>query len=90
MIMDKKVVWKLSKKEEAEISDLFEKKIALENLAKVVDASNDSLYSKIIKDYGHVLALFDRWWDEMSNKYNWEGNTWKIDFVTKEVIIVES
>ena len=57
--MKAKEVYKLNDDEFKEIEDLFEKKIALENLTKIIDADNQKLYDKLIKDYGKTIHQFD-------------------------------
>ena len=79
-------VWELNEAEFKEIEDLFEKKIALENLTKIIDTNNQELYDKLIKDYGKTVHQFDSWWNEMSRKYHWEGSNWWLDFETKKIM----
>lgn len=86
----KKVIWTLNESDAEKILTLYEKKTALENLVKIVDASNEDMYKKLTVDYNEVIRLFNKWWRDMSSKYNWErseGGNWSIDFSTKEVIL---
>lgn len=85
-----KVIWKLSEDEKKEILNLFEKKVALENLSKVIEPENEKLYNKLISDYGKTVTEFQNWWTKTSTKYTWEGKSWRIDFDTNEVILQES
>ncbi len=85
-MMNVKEIWKLNDEEFKEIEDLFEKKIALENLTKIVDADNEKLYDKLIKDYGNTVHRFNSWWNIMGKKYNWEGKNWWLDFETKKIM----
>jgi CXXX repeat modification system protein len=85
-----KVVGTLSKEEGNNILDIYERKIALENLMKVLDPEKDELYEKLIKDYGSVVRAFDEWWLTNSKKNNWEGKTWFINFQTNEVILINN
>ncbi len=80
------VVWTLCEDEKKEIEKLYEKKFALENLLKIIDTTNEKLYSKLISDYGITLKEFNKWWFFTSKKYNWEGKNWYINFETNEVI----
>lgn len=84
--MNAREVWQLNDDEFKEIEDLFEKKIALENLTKIIDADNQKLYDKLIKDYGKTVHDFDSWWDKMSRKYDWEGGNLWLDFETKKIM----
>lgn len=82
-----KVVWTLLDEEKNEILNLYERKIALENLSKIVNPENEKLYNKFITDYGKALSEFQSWWNRTSKKYQWEGSSWRIDFDTNEVIM---
>lgn len=82
-----KVIWKLTESEKNEIQELYDKKIALENLINSINASNEELYNKLTTDYKNNMTLYQKWWAEISEKYNWEkGAIWTINFTTNEVI----
>lgn len=83
----REVVWTLTKEETEEIKDIFERRVSLENLSKIVDPENEKLYEKLVSDYGKVLLAFNTWWEEKSQKYQWKGQEWAIDFQTNEVYI---
>lgn len=81
------VVGKLNELESAEIQELNEKRLSLENLEKIIDVS---LKDKWQKDYAIVMEKFNSWWDITSNKYRWkkvDDKSWYIDFSTNEVIL---
>jgi len=82
-----RTVWTLSDADRKEIQDLYEKKLALENLTKIIDADNQKLYDKLVSDYGNTIRLFQEWWQTTSQKYEWEGQNWSIDFNKSEVIL---
>ena len=84
--MSEKVVGELSNEEFREIEDLFERKLALENITKIIDVEDNKLYEKLIKDYGETVRKFKNWWNVMSKKYNWEGTNWRVDFETKQIL----
>ncbi len=84
--MNGRVIWKLSEEDLDDIQDLFEKKMALENLTKIIDAKDSELYEKLVKDYGKTLYEYNNWWEVTSKKYSWEGSNWWINFETREVI----
>ena len=84
-----KVVWELADDECNEIQNLFEKKISLENLIKIIDLNNKELYDKVIKDYGKALREFQAWWDINSKEHNWEGANWYVNFQKKQVLCKE-
>jgi len=83
-----KVICKVLDEEKKEIEDLYEKKIALENIIKIIEPSNEVLYNKVVSDYGITLRKFEEWWTTISNKYNWESGNWKINFQTNEIILL--
>ncbi len=87
--MEKKVIWELSEPDFERIENLYEKRLALENLSKIVPADNEKLYNKLITDYGRTMREYQNWWNEMSTKYNWEGNNWQVNFLTKEVVRID-
>lgn len=87
--MENRVIWKLKEEEKNEIEELFERRIALENLIKCIDSDNNELYEKIIKDYSSVLKKYNAWWSNMSQLYAWEGVDWRINFETSEVILIK-
>jgi CXXX repeat modification system protein len=84
--MSTKEIWQLNDEEFKEIEDLFEKKLALENLSKIIDADNQKLYDKLITDYGKTVHQFNSWWDIMSKKYNRESQNWWLDFKSKKIM----
>lgn len=85
--MADKAVWDLSEQDFKEIEDLYEKKLALENLAKIIKGDNPELYDRLIVDYGKVARLFSQWWVDKSQKYNWPGESWWVDFDTRQVMM---
>ncbi|QAT61441.1 CXXX repeat peptide modification system protein [Acidilutibacter cellobiosedens] len=84
--MDQKVVWELSEEDSNEIQDLFERKIALENLVKIVDLKDSDIYEKLLKDYGKTIREFEDWWKTKSSEYKWEGSNWWVDFTKNQVL----
>ena len=82
-----KVICNLTENEKKEIEDIFEKKIALENLSKLPDImSNEGLYNKLISDYGKTTLLFQKWWKKATEKYKLEGKEVRVDFETSQII----
>ena len=90
--MIKKLVGSVTEQEKNEIQTLFERRNGLNELAKILTAENDALYEKLVKDMGETGSRFQNWWDEMSQKYQWErtptGN-WEINFDTCEIFLVD-
>ena len=86
----KKIVGKVTKEEKSEIQTLFERRNGLNELAKILTADNAELYEKLVKDLGETGTKFQAWWDEMSEKYQWEAaenGHWEINFETCEIYL---
>ena len=86
--MDEKAIWVLKDEEVYVIEELFEKKIALENLIKILEPYNQELYEKVLIDYGKVCLQYNDWWNHMKIAYQWPGDQWRINFSTHEVYIM--
>lgn len=87
----KKLVGQVTVEEKNEIQTLFERRNGLNELAKILDASNGDLYEKLVKDMGETSTRFQQWWDTMAQKYQWEsveGGNWEINFETCEINLV--
>lgn len=88
----RKQVGQVTIEEKNEIQMLFERRNGLNELARVLTADNDELYQKLVKDLGETSTKFQNWWNEMSEKYQWEGaenGHWEIDFNTCEIFLNE-
>ncbi|MCQ2317351.1 MAG: CXXX repeat peptide modification system protein [Bacteroidales bacterium] len=86
----KKLVGKVTEEEKNQIQALFERRNGLAELSKIMSADNDDLYEKIVKDMGLTTTKFQKWWDDMAAKYQWESTEkgkWEIDFGTREVFL---
>ena len=87
----KKVVGQVSELEKREIQILFERRNGLNELAKILTADNTELYERLIKDLGETSNKIKKWWNQMSEKYQWEsidGGNWEIDFDTCEIYLI--
>lgn len=63
----------------------------MNELAKILTADNTELYERLIKDLGETSIKFQKWWNQMSEKYQWEsidGGNWEIDFDTCEIYLI--
>lgn len=81
----KKEVGKVTPQERDDIKRLFERRMGLVELAKIVNASDTELYDRLVTDLGDNSTKFQQWWDNMSEKYDWESSdegNWEIDFQT--------
>lgn len=87
----KKLIGSVTTEERDQIQILFERRNGLNELAKIVTADNDELYEKLVKDLGETGAKFQKWWNTMGEKYQWEsveGGNWEINFDTCEIYLV--
>lgn len=91
MMAAKKFVGRVAPEERTEIQTLFERRNGLNELAKILTAENAELYEKLVKDLGETGTKFQKWWDDMAAKYQWEsaeGGNWEINFDTCEIYLV--
>lgn len=89
--MKRKLVGQVTLEEKNEIQTLFERRNGLNDLAKIITADNVDLYEKVVKDLGETGSNFQKWWDDMSQKYQWEGienGSWEIDFNNGDIYLV--
>jgi len=88
----KNAVGKVTEAEKNEIKFLFERKNGLTELFKIVSEPSHPLYEKLVQDMGETSTKFQKWWDNMSDKYNWKGakeHHWEINFETCEIYIIK-
>lgn len=87
----KKSVGHVTEEERNEIRQLFERRNALGELAKILTVDNIELYERMVSDLGDTSSKFQSWWDSMSQKYSWESHLqghWEIDFENCEIFLV--
>lgn len=88
--MNRKLVGQVTPEERDEILQLFERRNALNELAKILTAENNELYEKLVADLGSTATRFQQWWDRMATRYNWESapnGNWEINFDTCEIFL---
>lgn len=86
----KKLVGKVTEVERDAIQSLFERRNGLTELAQIIK-NNDELYERLVADMGTTCTKFQKWWDDMAAKYQWENcenGNWEIDFNTCEIYLV--
>lgn len=86
-----KEVGTLTQKESRNLEELLEKKIALENLLKILSESQE-IYKKVVRDYKNIVEEYEKWWRDTSDKYIWESTEkffWSIDFKSRKVYLVD-
>ena len=82
-----KEVGTLTQEESRNLEKLLEKKIALENLLKILSESQE-IYKKVVRDYKNIVEEYEKWWIDTSDKYMWESTDnsfWSIDFKSRKV-----
>lgn len=86
-----KEVGTLTQEECSNIEELLEKKIALENLLKIL-SERQKIYKKVNRDYKNIVEEYEKWWRDTSEKYMWESTEnsfWSIDFKSRKVYLVD-
>lgn len=86
-----KEVGTLTQEESRNLEKLLEKKIALENLLKILSESQE-IYKKVVRDYKNIVEEYEKWWRDTSDKYIWESienSFWSIDFKSRKVYLVD-
>lgn len=86
-----KEVGTLTQEESENLEELLEKKIALENLLKILSESQE-IYKKVNRDYKNIVEEYEKWWRDTSDKYIWESienSFWSIDFKSRKVYLVD-
>lgn len=79
--------------ERDEIRSLYERKNGLKELFQVVNADNVELYERLVTDMGETSSMFQKWWDDMSDKYQWQSSingNWEINFDTCDIYLVDN
>lgn len=87
----KRIVGQITGQERDEIRSLFERKNGLAELAKII-GDDDRLYEKLIADMGTTGGKFQKWWDDMAAKYQWERTaegSWQVDFDTCDIYLTD-
>lgn len=87
----KKLVGKVTEEEKNEILSLFERRNGLNELAKILMVEHETLYEKLVRDLVNTGLKFQKWWDIMAAKYQWESHengNWEINFETCEIYLI--
>lgn len=86
----RKTIGRVTEAEKNEIHSLYERKNGLSELAKIINP-DDTIYEKFVIDMGSTTTKFQKWWDTMSSKYQWESvenGHWEIDFESCEIVLI--
>lgn len=85
----KKIIGQVTYEEKEQIMDMYEKKIALENLL-LMDIKDTQ--ERIMKDLQTINKEMQNWWNQMGEKYQWIGEKnakWEIDFSSGEILLLK-
>ena len=81
------IVCKLTEAEVSAIRDIYEKKLALENLAKIMSpGENNAMYERLIADYGATMRQFNEWWDTTVAAHQLPPDAYTVDFRDSQLI----
>lgn len=87
---------KVTMEERDEIKKLFQRKNALMelfgSLARLEDEQLAKLYERVVADMAKTASEFQRWWERKAQEHDWQaanGASWRIDFDTCEVFLVQ-
>lgn len=86
----KKLVGEVTEDERDKIRSLFERRNGLTELAKIIK-NDDTLYERLVTDMGTTETNYQKWWENMVAKYQWESSengNWEIDFDTCEIYLI--
>lgn len=96
--MESKIVGTVTEEEKNYIERIFERKRGLTELLysitdnKLLNSElKDTIYQKLVEDMGKTQNLFDKWWNDMQEKYQWEsveGGSYQIDFLTNNILLI--
>lgn len=60
--------------ESKRVLELYEKKMAIDNLVKILDpVKEEKNYTRAVEEQKESNEQYDLWWTEMYDKYQWEG-----------------
>lgn len=77
----------LTQDEVSEIRDLYEKKLALENLAKILSPEeNKGMYERLVVDYGATVRRFNDWWDKTFQSHQMPAGNYGVDFINSKLV----
>nr|WP_317282274.1 CXXX repeat peptide modification system protein [uncultured Sellimonas sp.] len=83
----------LTKEEGKQALTLYEKKMAIDNLVKILDKDTEkSLYEKAVKEQDDVNQKYDSWWRKICEKYYGiyiENQEFYIDFRKNSIFLQE-
>ena len=96
--MENKIVGKITEEDKNYIDRLFERKRSLSELLYSITDNDllnselkDTIYQKLVDDMGKTQNLYDKWWNDIQEKYQWEsveGGSYQIDFLANNVLLI--
>lgn len=98
MFMENKIVGTITEEEKNHIERLYERKRGLSELLYSITDNNllnselkNTIYQKLVHDMGKTQNLYDKWWNDIQEKYRWEsveGGSYRIDFLSNNVLLI--
>lgn len=94
--MVRKKVGEVTEDEKEEVLMLYERKSAIKELFLTLSSQylteweKENLKDRIIEDMTKANSLYEKWWRDKREKYNWklrETGQWLIDFRTREIYL---
>lgn len=80
-------ICKLTEEEVSAIRDIYEKKLALENLTKILSPSeNNEMYERLVADYGATMRQFNEWWKAALAAHQLPQDEYFVDFRDNQLI----
>ena len=95
--MYKEKVGSVTEEEKLEAEKLFERNMALNELVVTLNnpaisiVERENLYEKVLNDIGKTKSNLQKWWNEMSIKYEWKSSPcgkWEIDFSSNDIYLI--
>ena len=81
------IVCKLTEEELIAIRDIYEKKLALQNLTKILSPSeNGEMYERLVADYGATMRQFNDWWSATLAAHQLPADDYLVDFRESQLI----
>lgn len=94
--MIKQKVGEVTEDEKEEVLRLYDRKNALNELFFVLsspyltEGEKETLKGRIIDDMAKANSLYEKWWSDKREKYNWKSKAtgqWIMDFRTRAVYL---
>ena len=98
--MEERIIGSVTEEEKEQIEALYERKNGLAELLYSLNQNTllneevkNTIYDRLVSDMGKTDIAFNKWWDDMQQKYQWislEGYSYIIDFQTNDIMLVKN